>query len=212
MRMDTEQLITVLANRLRPVRPLRPPAVRALLWLAVVAALSALLILRYSDLEVFRHRMGSPRVLLECISTALTAIAGITAAFELSVPGRSPRWALLPAAPFLAWLGSSGLGCLQNGLGGSARESMHCFVFITAVSVPLAASLLWMLRRARPIAPLPVAAVGALGAAATAAFLLEFFHPFDVTVIDLALHLAAVMLVIVVLTALRRQLLASAAD
>jgi hypothetical protein len=205
--METERLIRDLADGLEPVRRLRSPGVRALQWLAAVAALSALLILRYADLEVFRDRIGSPRVLLECIATLLTAITGIIAAFELSVPGRSPRWALLPAAPFLLWLASSGLGCLQNGLGGSARESLHCFVFIAAVSVPLAASLLWMLRRARPIAPLPVAAVGALGAAATAAFVLEFFHPFDVTVIDLALHLAAVALVIAVLTFLRRPLL-----
>ena len=207
--VETERLITDLADALEPVRRLRPPAVRALAWLAAVTALGTLLILRYADLEVFRARMVSPRVMLECIATALTAIAGIIAAFELAVPGRSPRWALLPAAPFLLWLASSGLGCLQNGLGHDARESLHCFVFIAAASVPLAASLLWMLRRARPIAPLPVAGLGALGAAATAAFLLEFFHPFDVTVIDLALHLAAVMLVIGVLMLLRRPLLAA---
>ena len=210
--MDTEDLITNLACRLEPVRRLRPPAVRALEWLAVVAALSALLILRYADLQVFRHRMGSPRVLLECIATLVTATTAIFASFELSVPGRSPRWAALPVVPFLVWLAASGLGCLQNGLGGSARESVHCFVFIAGVSVPLAGSLLAMLRRARPIATLPVAALGALGAAAAAAFILEFFHPFDVTVIDLALHLAAVGGVIAVLTVLRRPLLASASD
>ncbi len=205
--MDTEQLITNLAAGLRPVRPLRPPMVRALQWLAVVAALSAVLILRYANLEVFRQRMASPRIELECVATALTGIMSILAAFELSVPGRSSRWILLPLAPFLLWLGASGLGCLQNGLGSSAAESVHCFVFIAAVSVPLAGSLLWMLRRARPIGPLRVAAVSALGAAATAAFVLEFFHPFDVTVIDLALHLAAVATVIAVLTILRRPLL-----
>jgi hypothetical protein len=206
--MDTEQLITELAGELQPVSRLRSPAVRALQWLAVVAVLSTVLILRYADLGVFWHRVAAPAVALECIGTLLTAITGIFAAFQLSVPGRSAWWAALPAGPFLLWIGASGLGCLSHGIGADSRESAHCFVFIAAVSVPLAASLLWMLRSARPIAPLPVAALGAIGAAATAAFLLEFFHPFDVTVIDLALHLAAFALVIVVLIVLRRPLLA----
>jgi hypothetical protein len=205
--METEQLIADLATQLLAVRRLRSPAVRALRWLAAVAVLSTLLILRYANLEIFWHRMASPRVALECVATALTAITGIVAAFELSVPGRSARWAALPVAPFLLWLGASGLGCLQDGLGGSAGESVHCFAFIAAASVPLAASLLWMLRRAHPIAPLPVAVLGGLGAAATAAFLLQFFHPFDVTVIDLALHLAAVALVMGALSLFRRPLL-----
>jgi hypothetical protein len=206
-RMETERLIADLAAGLQPVRRLRSPTVRVLQWFTVVTALSAVAILRYADLAVLVHRLATPRVMLECIATALTAVTGILAAFELSVPGRSPRWAYLPVAPFLLWLTASGLGCLQNGLGDGVGESAHCFVFIAAVSVPLCASLLWMLRRARPIAPLPVAALGALGAAATAAFVLQFFHPFDVTVIDLALHLAAVALVIAVLTLLRRPLL-----
>jgi hypothetical protein len=54
-----------------------------------------------------------------------------------------------------------------------------------------------------------VAALGTLGVAATSAFILQFFHPFDVTAIDLALHLAAVALVILVGTAWRRKLLAA---
>jgi hypothetical protein len=207
--MDTEQLIADLASELEPVRRLRSPVLRALQWLAAVAVLSTLLVWHYANLEVFWHRMASPRVVLECMATALTAITGIIAAFELSVPGRSARWAALPVAPFLLWLAASGLGCLQNGLGSNVGESLHCFLFIAAVSVPLASSLLWMLRRAHSIAPLPVAVLGALGVAATAAFVLQFFHPFDVTVIDLALHLAAIALVVWALTFFRRPLLAT---
>jgi hypothetical protein len=55
-----------------------------------------------------------------------------------------------------------------------------------------------------------VAALGTLAAAASAAFLIQFFHNFDVTVIDLAFHLAAVGLVVLVGTALRRPLLNAA--
>jgi len=46
------------------------------------------------------------------------------------------------------------------------------------------------------LAPLPVAAAGGLSVAATAAFTLQFFHPFDVTFMDLAVHLIAVAIVV----------------
>jgi hypothetical protein len=104
------------------------------------------------------------------------------------------------------------MGCWHNGLGLQqlpGGESTGCFMFIAGVSVPLAAALFWMLRRAHPIAPLPVALLGTLGVAATAASLLQFFHPFDITLLDLAFHLAAVAFVVFVGTLLRRPLLAA---
>lgn len=210
--MQTDKLIESLAARLQPVRPMHAPLLRALLWLAVVGAAGALLVLRAGAVGIFMQRIATPRVAVEQFATALTAVCAIIAAFELSVPGRSPRWAVMPLPPFLIWLGASGLGCLQNGLSlhradGFAGESPHCFAFIALASVPLAAGLFWMLRRARPIAPLPVAALGTLGVAASAAFLLQFFHPFDVTLIDLALHLAAIALVMLIGTLWSRPLL-----
>jgi hypothetical protein len=214
--MQTDQFIEQLASGLKPVVVLRSPALRALFWLAFVGAVSTALILGYADSDALL-RLTAPRIATECVATALTAITAIVAAFELSVPDRSSRWAWLPLPPFLVWLAAGGLGCLRNGLGlrgpdGFMGDSPHCFIFICAASVPLAAGLFWMLRRARPIAPLPVAAIGTLGVAATAAFILQFFHPFDVTVIDLALHLAAVGLVVLLGTSLRRPLLNASAS
>jgi hypothetical protein len=212
---STDQLIEQLSEELRPVQPLPPPGVRALLWLAVCGALCVGLILRFGHPAMYLHRFAVPRIAVETIATALTAIAATWAAFELSVPDRSPRWVWLPLPPFLLWLAASGLGCLQNGFslggaGGVSGDSAHCFRFIVVVSVPLGVGLFWRLRRARPIDPLPVAALGTLAAAASAAFLIQFFHNFDVTVIDLAFHLAAVGLVVLVGTALRRPLLNAA--
>jgi hypothetical protein len=212
MPMKTDQMIDNLAAELAPVRVLRPPPARALLWLGVVGAVSAALILRFTQWGAILPRLQTPRVALETAATALTAITATIAAFELSIPDRSPRWAWLPVPTLLLWLAASGLGCLSNGLGtqgaeGPMGESPHCFIFITGASVPLAIGLFWMLRRARPLNSLPVAATGTLGVAATAAFVLQFFHPFDVTVIDLALHLAAIGLVVLIGTTLRRPLL-----
>jgi hypothetical protein len=210
--MQTDKVIESLAAQLQPVRRLRPPLLRALAWLLVVGGLGAMIVARNVGLGIFMQRFAAPRVAVEDFATAITAVTATVAAFELSVPGRSPRWALLPVLPLLVWLGASGLGCLSNGLslhgaGGISGESPHCFAFIVGMSVPLALGLFWMLRRARPIAPLPVAALGTLGVAATAAFMLQFFHSFDVTVIDLALHLAAIALVVLVGTIWRRPLL-----
>jgi len=210
--MRTDKLIESLAAQLQPVRALRAPLLRALAWLVVVGGVGAVIIAREVGAGIFMHRFATPRVALEDCATALTAITAIIAAFELSVPGRSPRWALLPLLPLLVWLGASGIGCLRNGLGvhgagGISGDSPHCFEFIVGASVPLAVGLFWMLRRARPIAPLPVAALGTLGVAASAAFMLQFFHPFDVTVIDLSLHLAAIALVVLLGTMWRRPLL-----
>jgi hypothetical protein len=210
--MDTDRLIGDLAGTLLPVKRLRSPLQRAALWLLVVFFVGLLAILHFANLHIFAQRMAVTRTALECTATALTGIAAVIAAFMLSVPDRSPRWSLLPLPPFLLWLLASGLGCLRNGLslhtGGSfIGESRHCVVFILGASVPLAALLFAVLRRARPINPEPVAALGALGVAALAAFFLQFFHPFDVTVIDLTLHLATVGAVILTAMALRRPLL-----
>lgn len=197
----TERLIDRLVAEAVPVRRLRPPVLRALLWLLVVAALGALAILLFSDLGVFARRAADPKLRLELLGTALTGIAAIVAAFELSLPDRAPAWALLPVPPLLLWIASSGYACYRHwisfGPGGwEIGESAHCFRFILAISVPLAVSLLVLLRRARPLTPLRVAAVGGLGVAAIAAFLLQFFHPFDVTFMDLGIHAAAVAIVV----------------
>ncbi len=214
--MQTERLIQELAGSLRPVRRLRPPTLRALLWLTPVAVLVGVALLRFADWPAVAHRMAVPRIALECAAAGVTGTCAVFAAFVLCVPGRSARWAALPLPPLLLWLGVSGLGCLRNGWSlhgpaGFVGGSSHCFGFIIGVSVPLSIALFAVLRRARPIAPMRVAALGTLGVAALADFILEFFHPFDVTVIDLALHVAAIGVVMLIGIALRRRLLGAAA-
>ena len=207
----TEELIGSLAQGLAPVRPLPPPVVRALVWLSVAGLLVAGAVLQWAPLGVFMTRNAEPRLAVENAAALLTGITAIISAFYLSLPDRSSGWRYVPLPPLLLWIATSGLGCLNYGFGlgppgDRLGESTHCFAFIVAVSVPLAVLFYAVLRRARPLEPLPVALTAALGVAALAAFVLQFFHPFDTTAIDLILHLAAVGAVVGIAALTRRVL------
>ncbi len=68
--------------------------------------------------------------------------------------------------------------------------------------MPLSVALILMLRRAYSLAPPLTAAMAGLASAAAAATLLNFFHPFDAAATDLAVHAAAVVIVVVAARAL----------
>jgi hypothetical protein len=206
---STDQLIERLVASAEPVRRLRPPLLRASLWLLAVAAVAALALPFFADFPLFMKKTADPEFIIEMIGTLLTGIGAIIAAFYLSLPDRSPLWALLPLPPLALWLASSGYNCYREWIvvganGWHFGESSDCFSTILGFSVPLGLALLLVLRRARPIAPVPVAVTGGLGVAALSAFLLQFNHPVDASFLDLGMHAAAVGLVVVAATALSR--------
>lgn len=201
MERTTDRLIEQLAASAEPVRRLKPPLVRAALWLLAVAVVGSLAVLLFSNLGIDAERMRDPKLLTEMVATLLTGVAAVVAAFYLSLPDRSPLWALLPVPPLVLWIAASGYECYRHWItfgpdGWQIGESANCFRFILGISVPLGLALFLVLRRAYPLAPVRVATVGGLGVAALAAFLLQFFHPFDVTFMDLAVHTVAVAIVV----------------
>jgi hypothetical protein len=206
-----EDLIQRLAGNAGPVRRLRPPLRRVALWLLGVAAVSAGMIVGFADLPLFMNRAENRMLQLELAGTVLTAVAAVVAAFHLSLPDRSVAWVVLPLPPLLLWIASSGYACwlqlLTQGTGAwNIAESTECFRMILGVSIPVGVALFLALRRAKPLDPERVAIVGGLGVAAIGAFLLQFFHPFDVTYLDLGVHLGSVGLVILLMRALSRLL------
>ncbi|MBN9564428.1 MAG: DUF1109 family protein [Alphaproteobacteria bacterium] len=202
-----ERLIGELAGALRPVRRLPPPWQRAAWWVGLVV-LIGLGLVALAGFDIVRHRLGSsPDAWLAVLGSVLTAPLAAFAAFQTSVPGRSPRWALLPLPSALLWMAASGVGCLRSWLvppppASLAIEPRSCLVFIVCVSLPLAVALVLMLRRACPLRPGLTATLGGLASAAAAATLLNLFHPFDVAATDLAIHAIAIVLVVLATRAL----------
>jgi hypothetical protein len=210
-----ERLIRDLAAALTPVRRLAPPSVRALGWLAVVIAI-AVALATIADLSALWRRMdGAPDMWLAVLGSAATAVLAAIAAFELSLPDARRAWALLPLPAALLWITASGVGCLRGWFVPATHapdmsEMRDCLLFIVGLSVPLSALLIMMLRRACSLQPGLTAAIGGLAAAAAAATLLNFFHPFDAAATDLAVHAGAVAIVIAANRAFSGRLLAPA--
>jgi hypothetical protein len=218
-RLPDAMLIEALAADTRPVRPLASPLKRAGATLAAIALVGAVAVLAAANLREFRSLHAGRELLLalEMAAVLATGILAITGAFFVSVPGRSRRWLLAPLPFLAAWLLLSGVGCygqLVSGGGGtgsflghSEGNSQHCVLFILGVSALLAPPIIWRLGRAAPLEPLSVALLGGLGIAALSAFLLQFFHPFTVTFLDLGMHLVAVLLVVGIAGMLNRRTL-----
>lgn len=204
------KLVQTLAADVRPVTPLKPPARRALttLGLLVLAGLASILL--FADRAAFfsHHRGDEAQLGLGMAAMFATGAAAVTAAFFAAVPGRSWLWLTAPLPPLVIWLLLGGAQLRALLAQGDARwdlgKSLHCFLFVLGAGLAAAALFAWRLRRAAPLEGLAVATLAGLGAAAFAAFLLNFFHPFAFTPVDLAVHAAAVLLVIALVASLRR--------
>jgi hypothetical protein len=197
---DVSRLIGDLSADLKPVRRLPPPWLRALVWLGVVVAVAALLVVTRTLLPTLGIIGNDPWMLPGAYASLATAILAAIAAFQLSLPDRSDAWIWLPAPALVVWVVLNGLGCLATlaipGTQTSPFQFLVCFSLILAISLPLTAAMIVMVRRARPLRPLRVAVLGGLAASGAAATLLVLIHPHDSAVLDLAAHAVAVAVII----------------
>jgi hypothetical protein len=205
-------LIDTLGTELTPVRRLLPPWLRTLGWLLAVAAIAAVLLMHYGTAPMLRRWAGAPDLAWAAAGAVLTAICTAWAAFVLGVPGRSRAWAWLPLPGAMLWIGASGLGCLRTWLApGTSIATLHqsadCLVFIVSFSIPLAALMIWLLRRACPLRPVLTAMLVGLASAAASASLLEICHAYDAAATDLLTHALAVGIVVAANAALGGRLL-----
>jgi hypothetical protein len=198
---SNDRLVQALGADLTPVRRLARPGLRVLIWLAVVGVVACALA-TVSDVGTLIRRLTvAPEMWLAVTGSILTAVLASVAAFQLSLPDRKASWALLPLPAVLLWIGASGVGCLRSWTGtetyvGPDVHAQSCLFFILGLSLPLSLLLFVMLRRGFSLRPNLTAIIGGLACAATAAALLNLFHPYDVAATDISVHALAVAIVI----------------
>lgn len=197
---DISRLIGELSADLKPVRRLAPPWLRSLYWLLAVMCLALVLIAIRVVFDWSGQPEVDPYVLPGALASGVTAILAAYAAFQLSLPDRSGAWALLPVPAFVVWVAINGLGCVASianpAVQSNVPQFFTCLSIIFALSIPLSVATIVMIRRARPLRPLPVAVLGGLAASAAGATLLILVHPHDSAVLDICSHALAVAVVV----------------
>jgi hypothetical protein len=196
--MRTDDLISRLSADLAPVRRVASPWASATGWLVLAVSLVGAGVAASGFRHDIAERLMLPEERINLIAATATGIAAALAAFQLALPDRSPRWALLPL-PFAAlWISGLGWGCLRDlALHGwpALSTSFECMRFILGFGIPLTLAMIWMARHAAPIRPGAVAALGGLAAAAVASVGLSLVHHLDAAAMVLVWHGGSVALV-----------------
>ncbi|HEV8695555.1 MAG TPA: NrsF family protein [Lysobacter sp.] len=211
---DTRLLIEQLAARAAPVRPLPAPWRRASRWIALVVAVVAAMTVISGPRPDLLGALSAPAAAVEWLASALTGLFAAYAVFQISVPGRSPRWAWLPVPPLAVWVGGLSLGCLGDwsrlGLQAFAFDShgAECFGVITMISLPLILILLLMVRHAGAVRPALTALLGALSAAALSAAGVSLIHDGETALMVLLWHVGAIALLVLLVGLFNRRLFA----
>jgi hypothetical protein len=198
--MQTDELIQRLAAETAPVRPLRAPWLRSLMWLGLA--------LPYVAAVVWAHlvQLDAPQVLadwrflIEQAATFATAFTAAIAAFASIVPGYDRRWLLLPLGPLAFWLISVGHGCIQDWVRlGPSGLALHpdwdCLPSALLIGIVPAVAMVVMLRRGAPLYPRMTLALGALAVAAISNLGMQLFHFRDSSIMLLVWHLGGVAVV-----------------
>jgi hypothetical protein len=190
----TPDLIDALVECATPVRRLRPPLVRAALWLAFAGLVLALLAIGHGVRTDLVECLRQPVFVASIAAALATGVLAAVAAFVVSLPDRSQWWLLLPAPALAVWVGTIGYGCLTDWVsigpdGVHMGEAVRCFATLVLTSVPLAIALAVMLRYAALLRPGAVTLAGALAVAAITSSALSLFHDLDATMMILIWNL-----------------------
>ena len=197
----TSDLIDALVDSATPVRRLRPPLVRAGIWLALAAAVLALLCVAHGVRTDLAARLQQPVFVVGMLGALTTAILAALASFKLGLPESSRRWLLLPLPGLVVWVSTMSYGCLTDWVSMSADgirmgEAARCFATLLLTSLPLSIGMLVMLRHAAPLRPTAVSAVGGLAIAAMTSFALALLHDLDATIMILIWNLGMAALIV----------------
>lgn len=210
--MDTPELIESLAADVRLTRPIRPPLVRTVGWLALAAAILLLLVVEHGLRPDLAEQLRKPSFLAGCMASAATGVLAAVGCLLGSLPDRSRRWLLLPLPTLLVWVSTIGYGCLTDWVSvdaGALRmgEAVRCFATVLAVSVPLSVAMFAMLRHAARLSPKLVTVTAGLAVAAMTSTALSLLHQIDATLMILAWNLGMAALLVALEGAVGRSVL-----
>ena len=196
----TRELIDTLVECATPVRPLRPPVVRAALWLAFAGLVLALIAVGHGVRTDLLARLDEPEFAASIGAAFATGIFATIAAFMISLPDRSRWWLLLPLPTLAMWITTIGYGCFADWVspgpdGIRFGEEVRCFALLILTSVPLAIGLAAMLRYAALWRGGAVAMMGGLAVAAITATAQSLFHNHEATVLILVWNLGTTALI-----------------
>lgn len=195
--MKTEDLIQTLTARVEPVRPLRPPSLRLLAWLAMALPAVAVVALAMGLRQDLGQRLGEPMFDTRLVSSLVTSALAALAALMLGVPGRSKAWALAPLPSFLLWMVSLGRQCFLEVKGEAELEMLagphlHCLPDITVMIALPTIAMVSLVQRGAGFRRRLELALGGLAAAALGNTALSLAHPVDAGVLTLIAQLVVI--------------------
>jgi hypothetical protein len=201
--MRTDDLVSAIVQDMQSVRRLRPPMLRVALWLASAGGMITLVVATIGLRMDLAERLSHAWEVAQLAAAAATAVLAAIAAFHLSLPDRSERWALLPLPGFAVWVASLGWGCVSDFLrfgrdGLALGTSWSCLGFIVAFSAPTGAVMLLMLRHAGRTRPLATGVAAITSVAMLASVGLSLTHGLDAAIMVLMWHVGSVLAVVAV--------------
>ncbi len=198
--MKTEDLIDKLVDCATPVRRLRPPLVRAGVWLLFAALVLGLIAIAHGVRPDLSERLQQPVFVIGMLGALATGMLAAYASFKVSLPDGSRLWLLLPIPALVLWVSTIGYGCLTDWVsmgpdGVRLGETARCFATLLITSVPLSVAMLVMLRHAAFLRPTAVSATGGVAVAAMTSFALSLVHDFDASIMILVWNLGSAILI-----------------
>jgi hypothetical protein len=199
--VTTPELIEILIADAKPVRRLRPPLLRAALWLLFAGVVLFALWALQGTRPDLAERLREPSFAAALAGSLLTGVLATVAAFHLSLPDRSRLWLLLPVPAIVLWGSTIGYGCLTSWVsigpeGVQLGTTLDCFTTLVLASLPVSLALLVMLRHTARLYPTTVAMMGGLASAGIAATALSLFHELEASAMVLLWNLGVAAVIV----------------
>lgn len=181
------------------MRRLKPPLVRAGLWLLFAALLLGLIGVAHGLRPDILDCVREPRFAVAMFGSLATGILAALASFRVSLLDRSRLWLVLPLPALALWVSAVGYGCLTDWVtigpdGVRLGEAVRCFATLLLTSAPLSIAMLVMLRYAALLRAAEVSLMGGLAVAAMTSFALSLFHDLDATMMILIWNLGSAVI------------------